>query len=85
MDNSKKCCIFALEKEINRIMAKYRYTMKVKKVVYYDEIEVEVVAENEFVAKDLAKEKAKTETFDDVSTIKYNTEVVSYTCKPVEE
>ena len=66
-------------------MAKYRYTMRVKKVVYYDEITVYVNAENEFIAKDLAKEKAKTETFEDVSTIKYNTEVISYTCKPVEE
>ena len=68
-----------------RIMAKYLYTMRVKKVVYYEEETIQVKAENEFVAKKLAVEKAKETTFEDIDTVKYNTVVYSYTCNPVEE
>ena len=66
-------------------MAKYRYTMRVKKVVYYDEITVFVDAENETEAKKLAKEKAMYSVYDKAfATTKYDASVVSRVCKPVE-
>ena len=66
-------------------MAKYRYTMRVKKVVVYDEKTIEVVAANETEAKKLAKKEAEYKNWVDVDAVNYKAEVYSYTCKPVEE
>jgi hypothetical protein len=66
-------------------MAKYRYTMLVKKVVIYDEMTIQVNAENEVEAKKLAKEEAEYKNWVNVDDVKYKAEVYSYTCKPVEE
>lgn len=66
-------------------MAKYRYTMRVKKVVVYDEITIQVNAENESAAKRLAKEEAEYKNWVNVDDVKYKVEVYSYSCKPVEE
>ena len=67
-------------------MAKYRYTMRIEKIVYYEETII-VNAENEFAAKDLAIKEAKKMdfTFDDINKVKYNADVFSYSCNPVEE
>lgn len=67
-------------------MAKYRYTMRVKKVVYMTEETFIVIAENEAEAKKLATEEAKKrpEKFEKETT-RYNAEVYSYSCNPVEE
>lgn len=66
-------------------MAKYLYSMRVKKIVHYEEIIVRVKAENEAVAKKLAKEEAQYRNIIDVDKVKYKVDVVSYSCKPVEE
>ena len=66
-------------------MAKYRYTMRIKKVVVYDEITIQVNAANEVEAKKLAKEEAEYKNWVDVDTVNYKAEVISYSCKPVEE
>lgn len=68
-------------------MAKYLYTMRVKKVVVYDEITIQVKAANEVEAKKLAKKEAEKMTFtvDDIDKVKYNADVFSYSCNPVEE
>lgn len=66
-------------------MAKYLYTMRVKKVVVYDEITIQVKAANEFEAKKLAKKEAEYKNWVDVDSTKYTAEVYSYSCKPVEE
>ena len=66
-------------------MAKYLYSMRVKKIVHYEEIIVRVKAENEAVAKKLAKEDAQYRNIIDVDKVKYKVDVVSYSCKPVEE
>lgn len=66
-------------------MAKYRYTMIVKKVVVYDEKTIEVVAANETEAKKLAKKEAEHCNWVDVDNVKYSSEVYSYSCNPVEE
>ena len=66
-------------------MAKYRYTIRVKKMVVYDEMTIQVNAENEAEAKRLAKEEAKHKNWVDVDAVKYKADVYSYTCKPVEE
>lgn len=66
-------------------MAKYLYSMRVKKIVHYEEIIVHVKAENEAVAKKLAKEEAQYRNIIDVDKVKYKVDVVSYSCKPVEE
>jgi hypothetical protein len=66
-------------------MAKYLYSMRVKKIVHYEEITVRVKAENEAVAKKLAKEEAQYRNIIDVDKVKYKVDVVSYSCKPVEE
>ena len=66
-------------------MAKYRYTMRVKKVVVYDEITIQVNAENEVEAKKLAKKEAEYKNWVDVDAVNYKAEVYCYTCKPVEE
>ena len=66
-------------------MAKYRYTMIVKKVVVYDEKVIEVVAANETEAKKLAKKEAARQNWVDVDREDYYPEVNSYTCNPVEE
>ena len=66
-------------------MAKYLYSMRVKKIVHYEEIIVRVKAENEVVAKKLAKEEAQYRNIIDVDKVKYKVDVVSYLCKPVEE
>ena len=59
--------------------------MRVKKIVHYEEIIVRVKAENEAVAKKLAKEDAQYRNIIDVDKVKYKVDVVSYSCKPVEE
>jgi hypothetical protein len=69
----------------NLIMAKHRYTIRVKKVVIYDEKTIQVVAENEVEAKRLAKKEAEYKNWVDVDTVNYKADVYSYTCKPVEE
>lgn len=66
-------------------MAKYLYSMRVKKIVHYEEIIVRVKAENEAVAKKLAKEEAQYRNIADVDKVKYKVGVVSYSSKPVEE
>lgn len=66
-------------------MAKYLYTLRVKKIVYYEEETIQVKAENEVIAKDLATKKAYEIDFEDVDKVKYMPVVVSYTCNPVEE
>lgn len=66
-------------------MAKYRYTMIVKKVVVYEEKTIEVVAANDKQAKKLAKEEAEYRNWVSVDDVKYKAEVFSYSCNPVEE
>lgn len=66
-------------------MAKYLYSMRVKKIVHYEEIIVCVKAENEAVAKKLAKQEAQYRNIIYVDKVKYKIGVVSYSCKPVEE
>ncbi len=66
-------------------MAKYRYTMIVKKVVVYEEKTIEVVAANETEAKKKAKKEAEYRNWVDVDRVDYYPEVYSYSCKPVEE
>ena len=66
-------------------MAKYRYTMIVKKVVVYDEKTIEVVAANETEAKKKAKKEAEYRNWVDIDNVKYSSEVYSYSCNPVEE
>ncbi len=66
-------------------MAKYLYSMRVKKIVHYEEIIVRVKAENEAVAKKLAEEEAQYRNITDVDKVKYKVGVVSYSSKPVEE
>ena len=66
-------------------MAKYLYTMRVKKVVVYDEITIQVKAANEVEAKKLVKKEAEYKNWVDVDAVNYKAEVISYSCKPVEE
>ena len=67
-------------------MAKYRYTMLVTKVVVYDEVSIEVDAENEVIAKKLARDEAKKMDFSGESyTEKYDSKVYCYSCNPVKE
>ena len=66
-------------------MAKYLYSMRVKKIVHSEEIIVRVKAENEAVAKKLAKQEAQYRNIIDVDKVKYRVSVFSYSCKPVEE
>lgn len=66
-------------------MAKYLYSMRVKKIVHYEEIIVRVKAENEAVAKKLAKQEAQYRNIIDVDKVKYRVSVFSHSCKPVEE
>lgn len=66
-------------------MSKYLYSMRVKKIVHYEEIIVRVKAENEAVAKKLAKQEAQYRNIIDVDKVKYRVSVFSYSCKPVEE
>lgn len=67
-------------------MAKYRYAIRVKKVVVYSEI-IHVNATDCKDACKLAKKEARASAFKDadILTIKYRAEVCSYTVKPVEE
>ena len=65
-------------------MAKYRYTMRVKKVVVYDEKTIEVVAANETEAKKLAKKEAEYRNWVAVDDVKYKTQYISQSCNPVE-
>ena len=77
------CCIFVIGKE--NIMAKYRYTMIVKKVVVYEEETIVVVAANETEAKRLAKKEAESCNWKNVDRVDYYPEVYSHSCNPVEE
>lgn len=65
-------------------MAKYKYTMRVKKVVYMTEETFTVIAENEKEAKKLAREEASKhpEKFEKETT-RYIPEVYCHTCNPV--
>lgn len=65
-------------------MEKHRYTIRVKKVVVYDEITIQVNAANEVEAKKLAKKEAEYKNWVDVDTVNYKAEVISYSCNPVE-
>lgn len=66
-------------------MAKYRYTMMVKKVVYMSEETFHVIAENEVEAKKLARAEAANhpEKFEKETT-RYIPEIFSVTCNPVD-
>lgn len=66
-------------------MAKYRYTMRVKKTVVYDEMTIQVNAENEVEAQRLAKIEAQYRNWVDVKSVRLHARVLSYSCKPVEE
>ena len=66
-------------------MAKYCYTIRVKKVVIYEEKPIVVVAANETEAKKKAKKEAEYCNWVDVDKVKYSSEVYSYSCNPVEE
>ena len=66
-------------------MAKYKYTMVVKKVVVYEEKTIVVVATDEKEAKKLAKEEAERRNWVDVDRADYYPEVYSHSCNPVSE
>lgn len=66
-------------------MDKRRFTIRVKKVVIYDEKDIDVIASNEFEAKRLAKKEAEYRNWVDVDDVKYETQYISQSCKPVEE
>ena len=65
-------------------MEKHRYTIRVKKVVIYDEKDIEVVATNEVEAAKLAKREAEYRNWVDVDDVKYETQYISQSCNPVE-
>ena len=66
-------------------MAKYRYTIRVKKVVIYDEKDIEVIASNELDAFRKARKEAEYRNWVDVDEVHYETKYISQSCKPVEE
>lgn len=66
-------------------MDKRRFTIRVKKVVIYDEKDIVVVATNEFEAKRLAKKEAEHRNWVDVDNVKYEAQYISQSVKPVEE
>ena len=66
-------------------MEKHRYTIRVKKVVIYDEKDIEVVATNEVEAAKLAKREAEYRNWVVVDDVKYKTKYISQSCNPVEE
>ena len=65
-------------------MEKHRYTIRVKKVVIYDEKDIEVVATNEVEAAKLAKKEAEYRNWVAVDDVKYKTQYISQSCNPVE-
>jgi len=67
-------------------MAKYKYTMRIQKIVIMSEETFQVLAENEKEAKHQALKEAKKhpEKFEQENE-KYKIETFSYTCYPVEE
>lgn len=66
-------------------MAKHRYTIRVKKVVIYDEKDIEVIASNELDAFRKARNEAEYRNWVDVDEVHYETKYISQSCKPVEE
>lgn len=66
-------------------MAKHRYTIRVKKVVIYDEKDIEVIASNELDAFRKARTEAEYRNWVDVDEVHYETKYISQSCKPVEE
>lgn len=66
-------------------MAKYRYTIRVKKVVIYDEKDIEVIASSDFDAFRKARREAEYRNWVDVDEVHYETKYISQSCNPVEE
>ena len=66
-------------------MKKRCYTIRVKKVVIYDEKDIDVIATNEVEAAKLAKKEAEYRNWVDVDDVKYDTQYISQSCNPVEE
>lgn len=66
-------------------MEKHRYTIRVKKVVIYDEKDIEVIATNELDAFRKARKEAEYRNWVDVDEVHYKTEYISQSCNPVEE
>lgn len=66
-------------------MAKHRYTIRVKKVVVYDEKDIEVIASSELDAFRKARNEAEYRNWVDVDEVHYETKYISQSCKPVEE
>ena len=69
----------------NLIMAKHRYTIRVKKVVIYDEKDIEVIASSELDAFRKARKEAEYRNWVDVDEVHYQTQYISQSCNPVEE
>lgn len=66
-------------------MAKHRYTIRVKKVVIYDEKDIQVIASNDLEAFRLARKEAEYRNWVDVDEVHYETKYISQSCNPVEE
>jgi hypothetical protein len=66
-------------------MAKHRYTIRVKKVIIYDEKNIEVIASSELDAFRKARKEAEYRNWVDVDEVHYQTEYISQSCNPVEE
>ena len=66
-------------------MAKYKYNMKVKKIIYMSEEMITVIAENEAEAKKLAEKAAAGWPGFEKEKTEYITEVYSYSCNPVSD
>ena len=66
-------------------MAKHRYTIRLKKVVIYDEKDIKVIASNELDAFRKARKEAEYRNWVDVDEVHYETKYISQSCNPVEE
>ena len=66
-------------------MAKHRYTIRLKKVVIYDEKDIKVIASNELDAFRKARKEAEYRNWVDVDEVHYETKCISRSCNPVEE
>jgi hypothetical protein len=66
-------------------MAKHRYTIRVKKVVIYDEKDIEVIASSELDAFIKARKEAEYCNWVDVDEVHYETKYISQSCNPMEE
>lgn len=66
-------------------MEKHRYTIRVKKVVIYDDKDIEVIATNELDAYKKARKEAEYHNWVDVDEVHYQTQYISQSRNPVEE